>query len=370
MGTFRLKPKLTVGAARDDNVFATDTDAIEDRVTLLGGDIDLRLSEGRVPISVYGSVDSRSYSDNPLEDHVDRAGGGTIDFNFARRTAVTLGGDYAFDHEPRGEPSFPSAAIERPSFETGTALLDITHDFASGRLSASAEQESSDFEDAMLADGTTFDQDFRDRDTLTLELQGNIVVGESLAALVRAVQVQRDYDLDTVAGEIDRNSTSTALFGGVALDITNLMSGEVAVGVLELDNRDPEQSDSRSVGVSSRLELYVTQLMTATVDVQRTSAAADIAGSASYIGTSVSLGLDYELRRDLILSAAAARSQREYTDLDRRDNSERASLSAQWLVNRRMNVVLDYAHIKRRWVVDAGLDYRQRILSASVNFAL
>jgi hypothetical protein len=370
MGTFQLSPRLTVGSSRDDNVFATDTDQIEDRVTVLGGNVRLRSREGRVPMSVYGDFDSQSYSDNPLEDYVDRTGGASIGFNFARRTTVSLGGDYALTHQSRGEPSFPAAAIERPRFETGTALLDIAHDFASGRLNLSAERESINFDDALLAGGTTIDQDFRDRDTHTVEVQGNIVVGESLAALVRAVQVQRDYDLDTVAGEIDRNSTSTALFGGVALDVTNLMSGEVAIGALELDNRDPEQSDTRSVAVSSSLELYMTQLMTATVDVQRTSAAADIEGSASYIGTSVSIGLDYELRRNLILSAAVARSRREYTDLDRRDNNKRASISAQWLVNRRMNVVLDYSHIERRWLVDAGLNYRQRVLSANVNFAL
>jgi hypothetical protein len=149
------------------------------------------------------------------------------------------------------------------------------------------------------------------------------------------------------------------------------MRGEVGVGVFKLDNRDPSQSDRTSVAINSNVELYVTQLMTATVNVQRTSAAADIEGFSSYIGTSVALGLDYELRRNLILSAGWARSRRDYTGVDPADTQNRAGLSAQWLLNRHMRVGFGYSHTERTWaVVQGGRRYTEEILTATVTFAL
>src|SRR5690606_31790155 len=105
---------------------------------------------------------------------------------------------------------------------------------------------------------------------------------------------------------------TTALLGGAAFSVTDLMRGELGVGVLDLDNRDPTQGDRRSVAVSSSLEVFMTQLMTATIDVQRSSAAADLEDFASYIDTSASIGVDYELRRNVIVSLRFSRSRREY----------------------------------------------------------
>jgi hypothetical protein len=372
LGGFRLYPRLTIGASHDDNIFATNTDVIDDRIAAVGGNVRLSSQGGRVPMSVYASANSRSYSDNPLEDHVNWEGGGSIDYTFAPRTAVSVSGNHTLDHESRGEPSFPSEAIELPSVETSGAVVGITHQFASGQLSFTADYRSTDFDDTKLAEGATLDQDFRDRDTRILQIQSGIIVGETTTVFVRAVHEERDYKLDAEAVGVDRDATSDALFGGAAFDISNLMRGEVAIGVFDLDNHDPDQSDRRSVAVSSNVDLYVTQLLTATMDVQRTSAAADIVGSASAIGTSVSLGLDYELRRNLILSATFARSRREFTGVvDRTDTSKRAGINAQWLLNRHVSVGFNYAHIERRRPIAAdGRNFTERIVGATMSFAL
>jgi hypothetical protein len=369
-GAFRLYPEITVGASYDDNIYATETNAIEDRISELAGNLSLRSQGDRLPISVYGSGASRSYSDNPIEDYVDWEGGGSIGSSLARRTAVSLSGDYTQNHESRGEPTFPSAAVERPRVETGSGAVEVTHAFASGRINVNVDRESADFEDAKLADGALFDQDFRDRDTRTLEVRGDIVVGQSTAVFVRAIHQERDYRLDSDIDGINRDATSDQLLGGVTLDISNLLRGEVGLGVLDLDNDDPSQSDSDSVAISSNVELYVTQLMTATIDVQRTSEAADIAGFASYVGTNVTLGLDYEIRRNLILSATFARTRREYEGVNEPDRSEVAGASAQWLVNRRVNVDFDYTLVESVWRAQAARSYTERIFAVAVSFAL
>jgi hypothetical protein len=370
VGAFRLYPQLTVGESYDDNIYATETDAVDDRVTNLAANLSLASQGEHLPISARVAGVSRSYSENPIEDYVDWAVGGSIGSSMARRTALTLTGESALSHESRGEPTFPSDAIERPSFQTSTAAVDLTHTFASGRLNFSAEDESIDFEDAKLADDVRYDQDFRDRDTRSLEVRGDMLVGHSTTVFVRVIHEERDYRPDSDTDAINRDATSNQLLGGVALDVSDLLRGEIGLGVLKLDHDDPSQRDSDSVAISSKVEMYVTQLMTATIDVQRTSEAADLAGFASFVGTYVTLGLDYEIRRNFILSATLARTRREYEGVDEPDTSELAGISGRWLVNRRANVDFDYTFVESAWRAEVVRNYTERIFAVAVTFAL
>lgn len=371
LGIFRLYPRLTLGASYDDNVFATETGEIDDLITRIGGNVRLQSQGGRVPMGAHASFDSYSYDDNPREDYTDWEFGGSAGYDLPLRTAARVSADYLRTHEPRGEPSVPTAALERPRYDTGRALLGLTHDFASGRLDFSLGYESIDFDDAKLATGAPLDQDFRDRDTRTFQLQGNLIVGPSTEAFVRVVHTDRDFRIEADAAGVDRDASSVALLGGAAFDYSNLMRGEVGIGVFQLDNRDPNQGNRSSVAINSNVEVYVTQLMTATVNVQRTSAAADIEEASSYIGTSIALRLDYELLRNLILSAAWGRSQRDYSGVSEEDTQNRAGLSAQWLLNRHMRIGFDYSHTERSWAIEQGAQrYTEGVVGATVTFAL
>ena len=368
-GAFRLRPDFTVSAAHTDNVFATETDNVGDRITTLSTNLTARSQGARLPLSLNAEVDSISYADNPLEDHVDWASGASTAYSFPRMVNVELGANLAEQHESRSEPSFPSSAAELPEFETSSLALRASHEFASGSISLAFNRESLAFDDVLLFDGTPVDQEFRDRDADAYQLQGNFVIGPSTAVFVRAVHQQRDYANES--GGLDRDAKTDGMYAGAVFDLTNLMRGEVGLGTLELDNADASQQDSRSTSVTSSVEFFLTQLMTATVAVGRGSGAADIAGISSYIGTNAALTLDYEIRRNVIASASVSQTQRDYSGIDEKDTTNRRSLSAQWLLNRHAKLMLTYATTDQAWhAAEVGRAYEDEVVSVSAIFAL
>jgi hypothetical protein len=368
-GAFRLRPDFSVAAARTANLFASEIDPVGELVTTLGANIDAQSQGVRLPLSLYAGVESLSYQDHPLEDYVDWTAGAGTSYSLPRRTNVALTADFGRQHESRSEPSFPLAAIERPAIETAALALEVAHDFATGRLQFSLRRDSFEFEDVLLVDGTLTDQEFRNRDTDAYQIQGNFIVGPSTGIFVRAVREDRDYVRQ--AGGLDRDATTAGLYVGGAFDLSNLLRGELGIGVLNLDNADPSQQDRRSNALTSSLEIFMTQLMTATISAGRTSAAADIAGFASYIATSFSLRLDYEIRRNLLLSTSLARSQRDYSGAQEEDEIATLRLGAEWLLSRHVKLGLDYAATDQEWRVAAvGRSYDDRVIGLSASFAL
>jgi hypothetical protein len=370
LGATRLNPRLTAGVSYDDNVYATQTGEVEDLVSSLAGSLSLSRSGGIVPMSLHAGATALRYADNPGEDHVDWESGLSGSYGAGRRTSLNFAADIVSSHESRGDPSFPQTAASPPRSTVAGGTLDLQHRFASGEMTLRTDFRSRDFRDVLLLQGDVLDQDFRDRNSLLVEAQSTFAVRRSIGALLRFVRKQEDYRYETPGG-LNRNSASNALYGGTAFEITNLMRGQIGVGVLQLENRDARQADRTSVAVSANVEFYATQLMTLTVNVQRTAGPADIAGSASYIGTNASLRVDYELRRNLILSTAASTFRREYTGVAISESTHRATAGARWLLNRRLSVSAQYAWERGRWPPENGdRTFTRNLASVALGMAL
>jgi hypothetical protein len=370
-GPFRLRPELTIGAAHNDNVFATEADPVGDRITTLAGSVAAQSQGPRLPISLYAAVDRGAYKDNPLEDYVDWTGGGSVTYALPRQTNLTVDAEVVRQHESRSEPSFPSEAVEPPEFRTRGLAIELSHDFGSGSLAFAFDRESFAFKDVLLADGTVADQDFRDREVSAYQLQGNLVLGPSTAIFVRALNQKRSYRKDSAISTLNRDATTRGLYVGAIFDLTNLMRGEVGLGVLDLNNADPTQRDRRSTALTSGVDIFLTQLITARIAVARSSAAADIIGIASYVGTSASLNLDYEIRRNVILSATVEQSQRDYSGVDEKDTINLVTIGGKWLLNRHARLEVSYAMTDQKWsVVALGREYDDQLISVSAILAL
>lgn len=371
LGIFRLAPQLSAGVAYDDNIYATQSNATDDAVLSLGGQFNLASQRERLPISLYGRFSSLHYSENSTEDQNEWETGAALAYVLAGRNTFKLNGSHARAYESRGEPSFPTAASAPLSFTTTNALSDFTHEFAHGKLSLRGGYQAMDFDGATLSDGTVLSQDFRDRNIWTGEIQGDLAVGKSTAVFLRVTQMQRDYRQQPDPADLDRDATAITAVTGAGFMVTNLVGGEVGVGVLDVDHQDPRQGDRRSFTARMNLDFYLTQLMTAVLTVQRTSDAADLAQSASYIGTSAAIGLDYELRRNLIFSLRASRTERDYSGIDRTETIDTGSIDGRWLLNRNLAVRFGYRVTERESpLTGVGRNYSQNVASMAVELAL
>ena len=370
VGDLVLRPELTLGASHDDNIYSTRDDAVSDQVAEVGAGFNLQSEGSRLTSAVQGKVASRLYDEYSDENTVDWLAGASLGSAFGARSSAKLQTSFSHDHETRDDPSSPVNAIEPTRFETIDALAGLTHQFASAGVDVTAEYRNATYNDAKLADGARLDQGFKDRDTLQFTARGAYRLRESTVLFLKATRMDLNYR-ERTPGDIDRDSVSTELSTGAGFGITNLMRGEIGVGVLDLDNQDPTQRDRRSLAIQTNVELFLTQLVSARLDAKRTSGAADLAGSASFIGTDVSVSVDYEMRRNLILSARAAHSERDYTGIESKQTTRLAGVEARWLLNRNLNVELSYTHQKRDAPVpELGRSFTQGVVTCGIRLLL
>lgn len=371
IGLLNAYPRLSVRETYDDNIFATEGNQVNDGITALAGDLAIR-SNGRTPWSVFGNVAQYMYAEHSDEDYANLTGGMSIGRAIGSRLQAGLSVSYARLHESRGDPSIPIDVIELPEFDTARAELDLTYAYARGRLNLRSSLDTFDYADGMRSDGSIFDQDFRNRDMWDVTLRNDFGIGPKIGLFLQLQHKEQRYEnAGRSAEDIDRDATTNALYAGTALWISDLVRGDVGVGVLEVNNRDPTQEDRRTIGLNASLEYYVTQLLSASITARRDSGPSDIAESASYVATTGALGVDYELRRNVLVTANYSYSRREYSGIEREDTVSKSGLQVQWMVNRRARASMGFALEEREWpVAAAGRDYRRRTVFAAVTFML
>jgi hypothetical protein len=275
-------------------------------------------------------------------------------------------------HLTRDDPSIPTTAIELPSLDTRTGILDVLHEFAAGTVHFSGTFRSYDYNDARLPDNLAVSEDFKDRNEIVLDLRSDFAVGRATSAFLHVIHTMEQYRDDSSADEFNRNSTIDTVAVGSAFAITNLMQGELAVGALRLRNHDSRQGGQTTLAFRGHLDVYLTQLMTGTLTFERTTGTADIVGSSSFVETDASTGLDYELRRNFILSGNISSAHRQYTGLDASATTTSGALKALWLMNRDMRLNLAYTLARRNSPLQMylGQNYTDRIASLSLDLAL
>ena len=96
--------------------------------------------------------------------------------------------------------------------------------------------------------------------------------------------------------------------------------------------------------------------MTVTLKGNRSVDESGLAGSPARVDSNVEVTLDYELRRNLIVSPSIAYSHEDYPGSSRIDNVFAPELKIDYLVNRNLTLGLGYTYVLRESNV-SGVGY-------------
>lgn len=356
LGGFNLNAELNLGIASTDNLFAEPSGAQDDDMIYTVRPW-ARLASGwsRHAVSVEGGATFKSHADFSSEDadtHFIR-GVGRLDVGSS--TAITGVIGSAHEVEPRTDPDSPltPAPVE---YDRNDMSLMLSHTFNRFRVSVEAAQSEYEFEGL---------QAFRDNDETVLRGRLEAEITPRLGFIFQATHDERDYDNAPVL-----NSEGQTYLAGVAVNLTDLMRGELTVGQFERDYDALGSTDG--LAVAGELEWYVTRLTTLTFNADRN--AEDVVGGATglpYIETRFGARVDHELRRNVILTASMQTGQREYDLVDRDDDFFYGEVGADYILNRR--VALE-ARFRRDEVESSGAaayrDYEVNTLSLGVSLRL
>jgi hypothetical protein len=343
VGGFLLFPRVQSELELTDNLYAADNDRESDVVLRVGPEIRLRSDWSRNDLELYAKAARSHAFDNARERFTAYEVGGQGRAEVAAGQ-VFGGGSFGQFVEPRTELNARRQNIEPTEYELARAYVGGNQTFARTRFSGRLDLRDFDFQDGRDVLGGVVELDDRDQTQIILSGKAEYGVSPDTAAFVELAAARRDYDTP-IPGRVEtRSSDSLELTAGVNFDLTQLARGEFQAGVTRRSFEAASFGDVTALAARGRLEYFPTQLTTVMFDLnRRVEDAADVFMPGS-ISTDASVRVDHELLRNVILTARLGLGWDDFEGVDRQVERMNASLSAVYLLNRRLGLRLSYIH--------------------------
>ena len=332
-GGFTVFPRLEFDIVHDDNVFAADDDRQAATTLRLRPEIAAKSNWSRHALQAQARTQIDRNLDFDSENTIDWNLGGAGRLDVVRGSSITFAADYAHDHEVRTAAGADPTARRPIAFDLASASLGAERATGRLRVSARAAVHRYDYRDGFSDTGAVIEQDDRDRAVFTLTGRADYALSPTTAIFLQITSDDRDYD--RIAGRPLRTSSGHQTLAGVDFELGALIRGKIAAGYIRQDFEDAAFGDLDGFGGRAKLSWFPTQLTTVTAAAARTVEDTGVIGAAGALRTDLSLSVDHELLRNLILTAQATYADDAYNGLARTDTRFGAGVSAVYRINRR-----------------------------------
>lgn len=350
LGAFIVNANADASVVYIDNVRASSTDKESDTIARLGVEVAARtnwsLHEVGAEVSAFRNeyMDSGDESSNNLLARVR----GRLDVT----RDVSIGAAvFAEDRTESRTDLANSVGLDRPiEFSRVGASMYANYQSDRFRWTNFVQVAEEDYEDGrQIGSGIPIDQDYRDNSETVLRSRLSYAVSPNLAVYTQAAAIDRSYDqAQFLGGDFrSRDSSGYTLTAGVDFELNALVRGDIAVGYLNEEKDDDYFEDVSGLSVDGRVQWFPTRLTTFGFTAGRRVVDIGVIDSPSALQTTFGARVDHELRRNVILSAAANVSSYEYQEIDRSDDVNDLSLTAAYKVNKRVHLEAFARHIGR-----------------------
>jgi hypothetical protein len=366
-GAIEALPTARLRIAFDDNVYAARTDKIDDALVTLSTGVAAHSTWSRHAVSLNAEAAlARGLSqENEDTQTWDVQAGTRLDIGADARASFSAG--YSRAYEPRG--SVGDTTLRGPRIAYNTLELGAQVQRNAGRLILEAEASLDTFRYAPYrAIGTAIGQGDRDYRTWSATLRAGYAMGPGIAAFVDGSYNQARYPDGTTS--LDRSSDGYSLRGGIQFGLTRLIRGRAAIGYQNQRYDDDAFPRIKGLDFGAALEWNPTQLVTWSLEAKRTIQRSPLVGVAGIRQSRYATRIDYEARRNVILSARLEQTVSDYAGTDRIQKDLSATLGADWLLSRSLRVSAQGGFQRTRSDGVGGRRFDRRRVSVSLRYAL
>lgn len=355
LGGFFLYPEMSVTEIYRDNIFYTENNKTDDFITVVSPKLNLKSNWNNHALNLFADMDAGFYASNSDENYTDLRAGANGRVDIQRDMNVSGGVTVERLHEDRSSPD-QTAASEPVEYVRTRPTIAFNKRF--NRLSTRLSGSVSDYryDDAETASGNTLSMEDRNR----REYQGSVRVGYAFAAgyegFVRGTANRRAYSQDTDDAGFDRSSDGWETVAGLAFDLGSVTQGNIFGGYLTQNFDDPAFESIEGISYGGDLTWNPTRLTTVTAGAQRSVEETTLSGASGADSSTMELGVDHELRRNIILSGDIRYQMIDYDGISREDDVTGGGLGGSYLVNRNFRLSTRYGYATRNSNVTGG-DY-------------
>lgn len=371
-GAFMVWPKLTATAEYNDNIYAVSSGEQDDLVAHVTPEVNITSNWSRHMLQAYARSTLNRFQDFDTENTTDYTVGAVGRIDLLRSAQVNAGADWSKLTEPRTSSSSPTNSAEPIQYELSSAYVSAVKEFNRLRVSGRVDVRKFNYLNGVTTAGGPVLQDDRDRTQTIGTARADYAVSPDTALFVEVAANKRSYRLNNPPAAlypafVNRDSDGTQALVGANFELSAVMRGELAVGFMKQVYDEPVFNDISGLGARAQVEYFPTQLVTLTLTGSRTVEDSGIVASAGYLSSNVGLQADYELLRNVILSASLGYGDDDYRGIDRQDTRLTAGLSATYLLNRNVGVTLGVSHFEQKSEgANAGQDFDVNKIAGTV----
>jgi len=330
-GSWMFNPSLMTGALYDSNVFASNTQKRGDVAAVIEPSLRAHTLWERHGIDIKLNSRTTAYNENSSLDQTDVSlkGAGWIDI---ANDMVVLGSfQIAHLNEGVGSLSSPSNAVTPTPYNLMSGDLTVRKEFNRLATSIGARVDSYDYGTARAQDGSLIDQSSRDGQIYALHGRVDYAFSPVLGWFGGVEGNQRN--IRGVPGQT-LDSTGYRALSGLTVGFGNLLRGEFGGGYVEQRFDNPLIGTVDGPSYRAKLTWSPTRLMDIHVKAEQLVTQTSDTSSTGVLANAVQVGVDYELRRNVILSLAGAYEIDRFFGQARKDRVTTTNASVKYLMNR------------------------------------
>src|ERR1700733_7598345 len=301
-GSWMFTPTLISGGFYDSNVFSSDTLKRSDIAAVFEPSLRAHTLWEQHGIDLTLDAQSTVYNQNPGLDQTNASLKGNAWFDIAHDLAVLTNFQIAHLNEGVGTLSSPSNAVQPTPYDLFSGDISLRKEFNRLTASIGISTDSYQYGTTRAQDGAVIDESSRDGQIYSLHGRIDYAFSQTLGWFTSVEGNQRD--IRGVPGQ-PLDSQGYRALSGVKVDLGNLITGEFGAGYVQQRFDDPTIGPIEGPSYRAKLTWRPTRLLDVHFNAEQLVTETADTSSVGVLANALQVGIDYELRRNVIVSLAS-----------------------------------------------------------------
>ena len=361
-GGFTVSPSFTTGEQYSDNVLYQNGKKSGDFATHIRPIVDVKSNWSRHALNFNFNGDIAEYAKlgNQANYH-DVQTGVDGQFDITRNSYFSANVGYNMLHQLRNSVDQINS-LGTSYYNTKVMSGYYNHEFNRVTIKTGVDALRSDYDNTTSSTGSLLQMQSRSGLVYTPSIRLGYELQSEYEAFIKIASRQVVYDSAVLSNgsgtAYNRNSSGYNATGGLAFELTDLITGNISMGYLDRTYQDARFKEISGVNGFLNLRWRPTALTTVTNQISRDINETTQVGVSGVLSSLINVGLEHELKRNILLRTSVNYNMLDYQGYDktnviaqdqknRVDNQYGGSLGAQYLLNRYLNTDLTYTYQSR-----------------------
>jgi hypothetical protein len=316
LGSFTFTPSISLIEYYDDNIFATESQTLDDFVTVVIPAVNVKSNWKEHSLRANAGAEISRYAEFSSENTSNYWLNASGRYDVSKKQNIFGGLGYERKHEDRASPE-AEAGEEPTKYDEYSANAGYTAWYGNHQVKLAYSFLEYDFMDVPSL-GTVIPNDDRDRAEHGIGLRYQYSYSKKYLPFIQIVQDKRDYKLTPDYAGNDRNSDGTRLNVGLNIKRNNTRT-RIFAGRLERTYDSPAFEDPSETDFGLDHRWKISDNMGLRFNVSRSIQETTLDGSPGYLLTDGTVQFGYRINDANSLKLTYARASADYYQILRED---------------------------------------------------